>query len=192
MSYQAIVFDFFGVIRSDEYLGWLERHGLSREGIYAEASHQADMNKITMAGFFGFLEKQTGIPKDDIASDFASHAQMHPDLIELISTLKQHYKIGLLSNSNSDQLRRILREHHLEDLFDVIVISGEVGLVKPEPAIFRYLLKELDMQSNEVIFIDDSPYNMAAAQALGITSILYRNIEQLRKTLVEYDIDLGE
>lgn len=60
------------------------------------------------------------------------------------------------------------------ELFDAIVISGEVGLHKPGPEIFELALREIDLPASECVFIDDLRENIAGAESVGITGILHR------------------
>jgi 2-haloacid dehalogenase len=68
--------------------------------------------------------------------------------------------------------------------FDGIVISGEEGVVKPDPRIFRILLDRCRIVPREAVFIDDNPVNAAAAEAIGIRGIVFRSPELLRRELV--------
>ena len=67
--------------------------------------------------------------------------------------------------------------------FDGIVVSGEEGVIKPDPRIFRILLKRHCIAPDEAVFIDDNPGNAAAARVLGIHSIHFRSPELLRREL---------
>jgi putative hydrolase of the HAD superfamily len=58
-----------------------------------------------------------------------------------------------------------------DGLFDAIVISGEVGMRKPEPSIFRHALGLLALEAAECVFIDDIEANVAAARSLGLVGI---------------------
>ena len=58
-------------------------------------------------------------------------------------------------------------------LFDAVVLSGEVGMRKPEPTIFRHAAQTLGLPPRQCVFIDDMPANVAAAQALGMTAVLH-------------------
>jgi putative hydrolase of the HAD superfamily len=74
------------------------------------------------------------------------------------------------------------------DLFDTIVISGDVGLHKPGPEIFELALREIGLPASECVFIDDLRENVAGAEAVGITGILHRGAET---TLPELERLLG-
>jgi len=79
-------------------------------------------------------------------------------------------RTGLLSNSwgMADYPR-----HLFPDMFDVVVISAEVGMRKPEERIFRHATGLLGLDPGECVFVDDVQVNVAAAEALGITAILH-------------------
>jgi 2-haloacid dehalogenase len=70
------------------------------------------------------------------------------------------------------------------DWFDGIVVSGQEGVIKPDPRIFRILLTRHGVVPRDAVFIDDVAANAAAAAALGIHGIHFRSPEQLRKDLV--------
>ena len=69
--------------------------------------------------------------------------------------------------------------------FDGIVVSGEEGVIKPDPRIFRILLDRYDIPAHAAVFIDDNPANAGAATNLGIHGIHFRSPQQLRRELVE-------
>jgi len=60
----------------------------------------------------------------------------------------------------------------VDDLFEVIVDSSEVGMRKPNPAIFRHALELLGVAPDRAVFLDDAPGNVAGAQAAGLHGIL--------------------
>jgi 2-haloacid dehalogenase len=69
------------------------------------------------------------------------------------------------------------------DELDGVVISGEVGLAKPDPAIFRELISRFDLNPGTTVFIDDWDRNVAAASDLGLIAIRFFDAEQLRHDL---------
>ena len=82
------------------------------------------------------------------------------------------FKTGLLSNSWGVESYPRAR---LDPLFDEIVISGEVGLRKPDLAIFELMLKGLDLPADRCVFVDDHPGHLKAALEVGMTTVLHRN-----------------
>jgi len=71
--------------------------------------------------------------------------------------------------------------------FDGIVVSGDEGVIKPDPRIFRILLDRYRVAADEAVFIDDNPKNAQAASALGIHGIHFQSPAQLRRELVSLD-----
>jgi 2-haloacid dehalogenase len=69
------------------------------------------------------------------------------------------------------------------DWFDGIVVSGDEGVIKPDPRIFRVLLDRYRIAADEAVFIDDNPKNAQAAAALGIHGIHFQSPTQLRREL---------
>ncbi len=71
------------------------------------------------------------------------------------------------------------------DMFDVVVVSGEVGMRKPEPRIFTHTLELLGLEPGECVFVDDLPHNVAAAVAVGMVGVRHRSYAE---TLAELEI----
>ncbi len=109
-------------------------------------------------------------------------------VLALIAKLHERYKIGMLSNTSAEYVRGLLREHDIDKYFDAIVISREVGMIKPDPSIFEHMLTNLGTQASETIFIDDSPRNVAGAEAVGIIGITYKSIDQLKAELTKNSV----
>ena len=88
---------------------------------------------------------------------------------------------GLLSNSWGDGYPREL----FADRFDVVVISSEVGMRKPEPRIFLHAAGLLGLETAECVFIDDIAANVTAAERLGFTGVLHTGTATTRQRLAE-------
>jgi epoxide hydrolase-like predicted phosphatase len=95
-------------------------------------------------------------------------------------------KTGLISNSWGDGLA--YDESVLDELFDAVVISGDVGLHKPQPEIFRLGAERIGVPPEECVFVDDLRENCAGAEEVGMTAILHRGPES---TLPELERLLG-
>jgi putative hydrolase of the HAD superfamily len=116
---------------------------------------------------------------------FAASAFCDPMHAALPALRKAGFRTGLLSNSwgMADYPR-----HLFPVMFDVVVISGEVGMRKPEERIFQHAAGLLGLAPGECIFIDDAEANVAAAEALGMTGVLHTEPAQ---TLARLDALLG-
>jgi epoxide hydrolase-like predicted phosphatase len=92
---------------------------------------------------------------------------------------------GLISNSWG---RTTYDEQLIEELFDAAVISGDVGLHKPEPEIFQLGAERIGLPPDECVFVDDLRENCEGAEAVGMTAILHRGADS---TLPEMERLLG-
>ncbi len=93
-------------------------------------------------------------------------------------------RTALLSNSWGDFYPRDL----WDGMFDVVVISGEVGMRKPEAGIFALTLDQLDLRADECVFVDDLRHNIDAAAALGMVGVHHLSYEE---TLLELEALFG-
>ena len=98
------------------------------------------------------------------------------------------YALYGLSNWSAETFPYARRKHGFFDLLDDMVISGEVGHVKPDREIFQILLDKIGWSARECLFIDDSLPNIRQADKMGFATIHFQSPEQLRTALEELDI----
>jgi HAD superfamily hydrolase (TIGR01509 family) len=169
----TIIFDFFGVIHQDPQAGWLADNGLSREGAFAEASDLIDSGDIDYAEYVRRYSEASGIEPDKIIEGFSQYSLI-PETLSMLQKFKQkNFKVALISNAGVDELEQLLQKHNLKQYFNTIVISGDIGICKPDPAIYHHALKLIDSSPSETVFIDDSQVNVNAAIDIGINGILF-------------------
>lgn len=183
---RAVIFDFFGVIRTDGFNQWMNTHGIARDGKVAEASDHLDKGKINTSAFFDLLSEASGQPAKDIQQEMDADMTLIDGMEAILRELHSSCKLALLSNSASAYLRGELAKYDLEKYFDLIVISSEVGMAKPHAEIFSYILNKLQLSSSEVIFIDDNPKHIESAKEVGIKGIVFTDAAALRSTLGMY------
>jgi putative hydrolase of the HAD superfamily len=107
-------------------------------------------------------------------------------LIDLLRSIQPQTKTGLISNAWSG-MRQYIRDHKFEDAFTAMVISAEVGVVKPDAKIYQIALEQLGVSPSEAVFVDDFIENVKGAQAVGMSAIHFKDsaatITQLRTFL---------
>jgi putative hydrolase of the HAD superfamily len=86
----------------------------------------------------------------------------------LLEGLRPRYRLACLSNANVLDVRRFSDELQLQRWFDQCFYSNELGMRKPDPAIYRHVHNALDLPMNEIAFFDDSRKNVEAARTLGM------------------------
>ncbi|TDE16368.1 HAD family hydrolase [Dyadobacter psychrotolerans] len=101
-----------------------------------------------------------------------------PERVELLKKLRENHRLFLLSNTSSihiTQVNKILEAatgiEKLDDLFEKVYYSYEMGLMKPDPAIYLQVLSEQGLEAEETLFLDDNVDNISAASKLGIDTI---------------------
>ena len=113
-----------------------------------------------------------------------------PAMVAWQQRLKQRGLLtAILSNMGDTVLEKIEREFQWIVDFDVLVWSYQLGIAKPDPAIYRHTLQQLGTAPEETLFLDDKLVNIAAARALGINAIQFTTIDRLRDDLVTTGFD---
>ena len=105
---------------------------------------------------------------------------------EILTELKQRgTPLYSITNFSSDKLALTRQRFDFLTLFDGVIVSGDERLVKPDPAIFQLLLDRYGLRAADCFFIDDSPANVEAARALGMTAHRFSGASSLRAELEE-------
>lgn len=91
-------------------------------------------------------------------------------------------------SNNSSKLNNTLKEAGIDVLFDVVLISGDVGCMKPSVEIFEILCDKLEVASSELVFIDDFDKNFVNAEKVGFTPILFKSNKELKDKFIELEI----
>ena len=108
--------------------------------------------------------------------EFFSGDAIDLGLLDFLRSIRPHTKTGLISNAWSG-LRQYILDHNFEDAFDQMIISAEVGVVKPDARIYHMALEQLGVSPSEAVFVDDFIENVKGAQAVGMSAIHFRDPE---------------
>ena len=112
-----------------------------------------------------------------------------PGTAEIASRLKEAgFYLHLLSNISAEKFPAMYEMHPILHIFDSVTLSGEVGLIKPDPRIFVRVLEQLGRSPEACVFIDDNPANIESARGVGIPSILFQSAGQLESELKKLGI----
>ena len=97
------------------------------------------------------------------------HLAPYPDVLLFLNQLKRRYPLGIVSNGPKGIQHRVLEAMGMADLFQTVVVAGEVGVRKPDPAIFQMALTALKTSPQEVLMAGDSyPLDVVPAMRLGM------------------------
>jgi putative hydrolase of the HAD superfamily len=191
---KALLFDFGGVLTTDiwsSFAAFCEQRGLD-----AEAAKQLFReNPEALAALRGLETGEVEAPEFErrfaellgteseglIEGLFAGLEPVEPMLAALRRAPDAGVPTGLISNS-------WVMDHYtneIRDLFDVVVISAEVGLHKPQPEIYLLAAERLGVPAEDCVFVDDLRENCAGAEAVGMTAVLHRDVDQTIARLEE-------
>ncbi len=193
-----VIFDVGGVL-----LDW--NPGRILEGYYADAAERAamraaiflhadwlelDRGTLSEPGLLQRVAVRAGRPVPELNNLFEvvrESLQLKADTVALLESLAaRRVPLYCLSNMPPGVYAYLRQRFDFWQLFDGIVISGEIQLVKPERAIFEHLLDRYGLAAADTAFIDDHPANIAAAKALGLRAILFQDAQQCAAALREW------
>lgn len=200
----AVLFDYGGVLTGPvkhSISGWLAadaiepesfsrtlRAWLSRDAEDGTPIHRLEIGELTIPEFEALLaaelrtvDGRAVVPEGILGRLFAG---MKPDpaMFALVEELRATgMRVGLLSNSWGNTYPRA----RIDALLDPVVISGEVGLRKPDAAIYELALDRLGVPADRVLFIDDADPNVRGARASGLRALLHVDHRSTRSALAE-------
>ena len=199
MTIKAFVFDCGGVLLRDgdisAYQEWEAELGLKpgdlRERLWeGEPWTSAECGKLTDAQFWAQIGEHFGLSDAEqiatLREQFWNTWVIDEQVLALVERVREKYRVAMLSNS-TDALKDLLENrYHVADRFEIIVNSALLGTAKPDQAIYKEMLRQLDLKANEVVFIDDRAENIAAAAAMGIHVIWFVHADELERQLAIY------
>ncbi len=191
MTIKAVVFDLGGVLEKTDddawpevwIRSWEERLGLAA-GTFAEemARHEPLGNMVTgevseqrmremYADALGLDEAHT----EELMAEMweAYCGELDEPLHAFFRSLRDRYKLGILSNSADGARREEGRRFGFPELVDDLVYSHEMGLAKPDRAIYALTTERLGVRPDEVVFLDDKDENVVAAREFGWHAVVH-------------------
>lgn len=197
MTIKAIIFDLGGVLLDWNPLALYQKHfpHLSDDEI------RAFFEEVNFSAWN--LEQDRGRPFDEGVADLSAR---FPHRAALIRAYHEHWpdciggpidgtarileqfsgnglKIIGLTNFSGEKLALTRPKFPFFQHFDDVIVSSEVKLIKPDPAIYRLTLERINCQAGECVFVDDSLPNIEMARQLGFHAIHFRSPEQLQVEL---------
>lgn len=168
----AIIFDCFGVLvhgSLDHLRSLVPLEHLARLN---DLSHSSDYGYVTKAEYLQGVGELLGRSATDIANIIHAQYVRNERMVELASSLRGEYKVGMLSNVGRGVIDQLFSPSELDTLFDVVILSSEVGMVKPNADIYELAARELNLTPEECLMIDDLPANVAGAKAVGMQGVV--------------------
>jgi putative hydrolase of the HAD superfamily len=181
--YRGLLVDFGGVLTTsviDAFTAFCSGEGLEADAVFQRLMESPEARRLVVelecgrideasfeAGFAGIL----GVAPERLIDRLYAGTRPAPALAEaVLAARRAGIRTGLLSNSWGEG--RYQRDRFGE-LFDAVVISGEVGLRKPDPAIYLLAAESLGLEPAACVFVDDFSVNLEPASALGMATVLH-------------------
>jgi len=200
MKIRAVFFDFGGVIQRTEYQAprqhLAERFGMEYDDIdkivfNSPTARQATVGEISVEKHWEAVAKRLKVEKKEIAEverEFFAGDVVDFSILEYLRSLRPRFVTGLISNAWSDMREYLIRKK-MDDAFDHLTISAEVGVAKPEAKIYLLALEQAQVKPEAAVFVDDVPANIEACEQVGMKGILFKDpqesMKQLKKLLEE-------
>jgi putative hydrolase of the HAD superfamily len=183
---EVLIFDLFGVIAHSQCpkgaLLLQESAGAPAGEFWAaywDRRPPYDRGEVTGAEYWASVGRRLGLSYDRtqthelIAHDVSSWARVNDDMVALLEDLAATQRLALLSNIPHDIADHYLKCHKWLDLFEVRGFSNFIGSAKPELASYRWCLRELSIDPDQALFVDDRAENIRAALDLGMRGHLF-------------------
>ncbi|MDE1850245.1 MAG: HAD family phosphatase [Candidatus Micrarchaeota archaeon] len=188
---KCILFDLGGVLvdfSDDDYLEYLSKvSGKSRRETVKKVEfwwRRLDLGIIHVKFFKAKISKIFGIGEEEVqwVEFYEKKVRLDRGMIALAKKLRKNYRIAFLSNIDLSRYDIALRILDLK-WFDYDFASCYIKRRKPDPEVYRYVLRKMRLRPREVIFIDNRLDNVLGARSVGIRSIVFKNRTELQSRL---------
>jgi glucose-1-phosphatase len=190
---QVLVFDMGHVFIDFEWEtvcnGFCTRSGKTfeqmREIMRQVAKLGYESGQIDTTGFLSELNRRLGIElsREDFTQIWTESFRENAEMAELLHKLRGQRPIYLLSNTNEVHYEWLQAHYNVARHFDELILSYKVGCSKPDPEIYQEVLRRAGRPAQDCLFIDDLEANIRAAQALGMGTIHFKGVADLKQQL---------
>jgi HAD superfamily hydrolase (TIGR01509 family) len=182
---RAIIFDCFGVLATDGWLPFKQKHFAGQPVLRAKATElnqQNDRGRINDSEFAERIAAMAGVSVAEVNKQLHKNVP-NPELFEYIrDTLKPRYKIGLLSNASGNHFDKIFSAPQ-KAVFDAVALSFELGFIKPERRAYEVIAELLAVEPTACVLIDDQERHCNGARAAGMQAIVYEDFPHMKAQL---------
>lgn len=184
MAIKAIIFDCFGVLIMPGRTLLYQSFPQFKTEI-SDLEHQSDYGMISRSEFNNSIAELVGIASEEVESRYYDVNVHNEEAVEWVRELKLsgRYKIGLLSNVGHGWLDDFLTETEQVDLFDQVILSSDVGLIKPDIRLFEIAAGRLGVEPFECVMVDDLLTNIEGAEVADMQGIVFASTKQARMEL---------
>lgn len=178
---KAIIFDCFGVLYLDPSIGFYQREITNFDQLRTsilDIDKQYDYGFIDETEHARLIADISGLDYDFVRHNVRGEHARNQELIDDSQNLRRTYKLGMLSNIGKGGIEPFFSASQRTELFDAVVLSSDVGVIKPSREIFLIMAEKLGVEPYECIMIDDRKDNVEGARAADMQGILYQTNQQ--------------
>ncbi len=150
---------------------------------------RVDLGEFSQDEYWDYIIENVGRPpefKNKLEHFFDKEMIVDQQVLGDIHHYHKYLKTCLFSNFSRD-LRCLIKKYWpISTAFDELLISSEIGMMKPQPEAFQYALDKLGCKAGETIFVDDRPINVTSAEELGLHAILYRDRQDMNRKITDF------
>ncbi|MBT4248145.1 HAD-IA family hydrolase [Candidatus Woesearchaeota archaeon] len=203
MKVKTILFDLGGVFVSDAKINY-KNHLCDFSSVLAFAGvSQKDADKVmnkhwpklklgeeSLDDFWKDFQSlvKKGVDLKDVINMYWDRILMDEDVFEFARKLKKKYHLMALANESKEGMDFKNKKFKLLELFEKVYCSAYLHMAKPNKDIYEAVINDSKLDLSTTVFVDNQIANVNMAESLGIKSILFKNLEQLKEELTELGI----
>lgn len=161
-----------------------------REKIFSDKYESLLAGQLSLADFIAWIAGEVDLTKEQLeefAEDYYYSGQVKEEVKEIIRQLKQNHQVGLVTN-DIGYLQQKINYLGLDGLFDQVINSFAVGYCKPSLEFYQAVVDQLEVEPEEILFIDDDQQSLQVAAQLGISVLDFTESDQLQLELKELNL----
>ena len=182
---RGIIFDCFGVLYGASLAHLVSLAPKGRGGDVLDINSQKDYGYISYQEYLEQVGDIIGKAPDEVDEIIRQKHIRNDELLEFVASLKERYRVAMLSNIGDSMIEYLFPNNELERYFDVVVLSHNEGIAKPNPAIFTLTAERLGIPAGDCVMIDDIESNCDGAEIAGMQSILHITNDGTRVALAK-------
>lgn len=174
---KAIILDMYGVIvkqTGDDFIPYVQKTfpDLDPEEIL-KPWNKADMGELTSLEIWAAIGFQGDLEKTE--KNYLDTIELNDGFLDFIKAAKMKYKLAIISNDSSRWSNYLREKFNINQYFDVISISGDLKIRKPDERIFKLTIEQLAVNAEECLYVDDRRGYLGAAKKVGMNTVLFNS-----------------
>jgi HAD superfamily hydrolase (TIGR01509 family) len=193
---KVVLFDIGGVLidyDNQMYYDYLSKTDKINKRLFLKSldplDRKIDGGKISRSGLEAKLADELGIQRSRIHYNkaFENVAKTNKEVVKIAEALSKRYMLAILSDINEERYEIVERKFINTKIFSKIFLSYRAHLIKPDRRIFLYVLRGLKVKPKDILFIDNDIRNVRGAKTVGMNSIQFKNVNQLKRDIGKFE-----